>query len=851
MINDVELKYNRSITIAIADSRFSTNWQNRETTWSHLVTMLSLNKVTKETAAEYRSLPKDKQDQIKDIGGFVGGKLKGCYRRNGEVEFRSIATLDFDDCQSNFLDILKASLQDMAYVVYSTHKHTPKYPRVRVCIPFSRDVTVEEYEAITRKLAYRIDINSADDTTYQAARLMYLPSSSKGAEIVYFYNDAPLINVDKLLSEYTDWRDCSQYPISDRETIRVRKDISKLKTEPSKKTGVIGAFCKAYPISNAIETFLSDKYEKGVTNDRYTYIGGSTSNGGVIYEDNNFFYSNHATDPASGRVCNAFDLVRIHKFGMLDDDIHGYDDPSKYPSFNAMINFAAKDPLVHKLLVSEAINVDDVNLSKNVSNIEDTDDIDIIEDDSIPEKTEDWHSQLTLSPKTKRIEDTVYNISLILENDPNLNKLGHYDTFFNELTVDPKNAPIWRNKQDEQNRVWTDSDDASLRAYLEKVYGIYSKQKTDDAVKEHFMSHQVNCVKDYIKSIQWDGKKRAEKLLIHFFNCDDNWTNRQMTKIFLTAAITRIFEPGCKFDYVLTMDGEQGIGKSEFVRKISHGWMTDNLSLSDPKTTGLGLEGVWFVEMAELAQLDKVSSNIVKNVVSQQFDKYRSPYDKHDEIHPRRCVFIANSNESTFLDDVTGDRRFWCIHCNKVSHTRWEELTDDYVAQMWGEVYQWYLKGEVDIYNIPLELSSTLKDRAADKQIGNPYAEVFEEFLELKVPYRYKNMTISQEAEYYLNEYDENTVSLVRRDKVSLSELWELALKGKPYSRQRQTNKNINNAMDTLPNWKKYTTTQRINGKVQKNVFYRVGSDEDPNSSKYDNVSDTEFDDLLGIKGDK
>ena len=206
-------------------------------------------------------------------------------------------------------------LYDCAAVIHSTHKSSHEKPRHRLLIPLSREVTIEEYQAIARRIAADLNIELFDQSTFEPERLMFWPSVSKDVEYYFEYQDGPWLDADYILSLYDDWRDTSEWPTAENSSDAILKDIKK-QEEPENKKGMVGVFCRTYGIESAIETFLSDIYEPA-GDGRYTYKLGSTAAGLIIYDDK-FAYSHHGTDPAGGRLCNAFDLVRIHKYGHLD-----------------------------------------------------------------------------------------------------------------------------------------------------------------------------------------------------------------------------------------------------------------------------------------------------------------------------------------------------------------------------------------------------------------------------------------------------------------------------------------------------------------------------------------------------
>lgn len=340
-----KLKHDGTVTIATGRSRKETNWKNREMLWSELVSRLSQTTRTQETYDEYRKMTKAQQDERKDTGGFVGGTLKGGRRKTEAVVWRQVITLDADYVQGDFWAAVE-TMFGYACVIYSTHKHSPQNPRLRLVFPLLRPVTPDEYPAVARRIAADLGIDFFDDTTYQPHRLMYWPSTALDGEYVFKCLDEPWLDPDKVLARYPDWRDPSYWPESSR-TIAERKKQADKQGDPLEKPGMVGAFCRTYTISAAIEAFLEDIYASS-GEWRYTYLPGTTTGGLVVYDNDLFAYSHHGTDPISGRLVNAFDLVRLHKFGDMDDAAEPGTPVNKLPSYTAMIKFAEEDDLVQE-----------------------------------------------------------------------------------------------------------------------------------------------------------------------------------------------------------------------------------------------------------------------------------------------------------------------------------------------------------------------------------------------------------------------------------------------------------------------------------------------------------------------
>lgn len=310
-----KITYDGLVRLSVGASRKAKVWENVEMKWSEFLMRLGQPQVTQETLAEYQEMPKSAQDAVKDVGGFVGGWLKDGRRKRGDLLERHLLTLDVDNATEDFWGDVQL-LNEHAAAIYTTHSHGVKGPRYRLIFPLKRAVTAEEYEPLARKAAAMFGMDCFDDTTYQAERLMYWPSCS--ADGCYFteYLDLPWLDPDEVLAAYDDWRDRTSWPESSR-GLGVRALEAEQAEDPLLKRGIVGAFCRLYNVDSAIEAFLPEVYERTSCPERWTYLAGTTSGGLVVYEGK-WAYSHHGTDPVSGRLVNAFDLVRLHRFGALD-----------------------------------------------------------------------------------------------------------------------------------------------------------------------------------------------------------------------------------------------------------------------------------------------------------------------------------------------------------------------------------------------------------------------------------------------------------------------------------------------------------------------------------------------------
>ena len=781
----MNVQHDKTLDIALGNSRKTKNWKNRSMQWSELLERMSKTVRTAETVAEYKAMSREQQSERKDQGGFVGG-----YCNNGsrsDIRFRSVLCLDADYADQDLWSDW-CMFYGNAGAVYSTHKHTPDKPRLRLVVPLSRDVDVEEYQAIGRRVADTLGIDKFDDTSYQPQRVMYWPSTSKDGQFVFEYLDAPMLNPDEVLGTYHNWKDVSSWPMSSRVAQIVKSSTSKQK-DPLEKGGIVGAFCRAYyPIQTAIEQFIPT-YVPSDEPGRYTYTEGSTAAGVIIYDDK-FTYSHHATDPASGVLCNAWELVRLHHFGELDANVDPDTPATSRPSYKAMAKIAAEDKKVTAQIVTDRVE-------------EATEDF----AEEIEANGTDWKQKLKVTEKGA-LAQTIENAVIILRNDPKLKDCLAYNEMDHNI-VTLKSLP-WREVRGESQ--WIDTDDAALRFYLERLYGMQGKERIFDAVNVVALESAFHPVRDYLQSCEWDGVKRVETLLIDYLGAEDNEYTRAVTRKTLVAAVARIYRPGCKFDYMLTLRGRQGLGKSALIAKLGGKWFSDTFTTMQGKDAYEQVQGVWIMEVGELAGMRKAEAETIKLYISKQVDRFRPAYGRRLQEFPRQCVFIGTTNEAQFLRDTTGNRRFWVVDTpNDPTRDMWEELTSETVRQIWAEAVELYNAGE-KLY-LPKSIEKIAREVQERYEEENPRAGVVAEYLDKLLPSNWKDMDTYTRREWLESSSDQGTVE---RTTVCTLEIWAEALGGNPEKIDRYGVKEISDIMSKFPEWR-----HQGNSKVNTNNYGR------------------------------
>ena len=778
------LQNNITLDVATGNSRKTKTWKNRTMSWSEMLDRLSKTTRTPETVAEYKNMGRDQQSDIKDVGGFVGG-----YCNNGsrsDIRHRSLLCLDADFADAELWPDWEL-LYGKAAAVYSTHKHTPEKPRLRLVIPLTRNVNPEEYIAIGRRVASTLGMDKFDDTTYQPQRVMYWPSTSQDGEYIFKYTDAPVLNPDDVLATYHDWRDASAWPTSSRESSQPKKAATKQK-DPLQKPGLVGAFCRAYyPISEAIEAFVP-AYQPCDEPNRYTYTEGSTGAGVVIYEDGKFSYSFHGTDPASGQTVNAWDLVRLHLFKDKDAAIDPETSPTLRPSYLAMMQLATEDERVKAQIVADRT-------------AEAAADFDPVPDAEPETETTDtkWQSTLKITERGG-IAQTIENVVIILRNDSKL--AGCLAINEMEHTIVARKSLPWRKVKGTSQ--WVDADDASLRFYLERVYGLSGKDRIFDAVNVVASENKFHPVRDYLDGCEWDGEPRVDTLLVDYLGAEDTPYTRAVTRKALVAAVARIYKPGVKFDYMLTLRGKQGLGKSAIIAKLGGQWFSDSFTTLQGKDAYEQVQGVWLMEVGELAGMRKAEAETIKLYISKQVDRFRPAYGRRLQEFPRQCIFIGTTNEAQFLRDTTGNRRFWVVDTpGEPTKDLWNDFDAQEVAQVWAEAVGLYKKGE-KLY-LPRDLEKKAREVQESYEEENPREGIVADYLDRLLPADWEERDI-----YSRRQWLEGTeVGTVQREAVCAMEVYVEALNGNPDRMDRYAIKEVNDLLAKMYDWQRQGSKQK------------------------------------------
>ena len=440
----------------------------------------------------------------------------------------------------------------------------------------------------------------------------------------------------------------------------------------------------------------------------------------------------HATDPASGKELNAFDLVRVHLFPDDDDKA----------SFNKMAEFASQDELVKSVILRK-------------------------KQEEAKAEFEDWTEGLQRD-KSGRLSNNLHNVKLIMENDENLKPIC-----FNQLAdgMEIKGEVPWKHPA----KFWRDADDAQLICYIDDNYGAFSQRNYQIGVAKVTDDRAYHPIKNFFAGLpEWDGVVRAETLLIDYLGAEDNEYTRMVTRKTLCAAVARIEHPGIKFDYILVLNGDQGIGKSTLIARLGKEWYSDSLALTDmnDKTAAEKLQGYWIMEIGELAGMKKADIDKVKAFISRQDDKYRASFGRRVTPHPRQCIFIGTTNsQNGYLRDITGNRRFWTVKTPGTGRLKPWQLTDEDAKQIWAEAIVLQKNGE-KLY-LDRNLEKYAQDEQAEAMEQDDREGLVRSYLEMLLPENWPKMDGYARRDYFIDPGDPTRIQgTIKRNVVCNLEIW-------------------------------------------------------------------------------
>lgn len=654
----------RPITIYTATSRKSSVLQETPMSIQELFSRLSDSQTLPVTHTDYIKLPKAQQDELKDVGAYIAGTLHGGRRKAGSVITRCAAVIDADNLPPGGTEALVQAVAalDLCYCIHSTAKHSIASPRLRVLIPFASDIEADKYSPVIRRLCQIIqpEMSWFDPTTDEPGRIMYWATHCTDVSQAYHWSEGRgLLDAEALLQQILDWKDVSSWPLFPREQTPTKQAAKQ--EDPEGKTGVVGAFCRVYDIPTAMDKFLPGIYEPTTQADRFTFTGGSTAGGAVLYEHGKFLFSHHATDPCSGKLVNAFDVVRLHRFADLDDEAKEGTRGNRLPSYAAMVELARSDTAVSDELAMEAfVGAFKENPADEVAAME-----------------LGRYAGETLSLDVLRVALKAMGIqvkrNLITETAEIIGMPSQYssENAINTLPV----------------------------ILMDKLRAVGVKGVSRTAVMDYLVGvideNRYNPVLEMLGGTVWDGISRFPELLRILGVAEGKLVATLVRKwlIQCVAMANNTPERREAAEGVLTLQGGQGIGKTMFFRRLSvkGNWFAEGVTLDlKNKDDVMKAVGAWITELGELDSTLRRDQSSLKAFLTSPSDRIWAPYAREAATTPRRTSFCATVNPGAFLKDDTGDRRFWVIPVDSFALQTLIELSDTWFIQLWGEAVSWW-----------------------------------------------------------------------------------------------------------------------------------------------------------------
>lgn len=359
-------------------------------------------------------------------------------------------------------------------------------------------------------------------------------------------------------------------------------------------------------------------------------------------------------------------------------------------------------------------------------------------------ETNTWNDDLKLNENGGVKSRSVYNVKLFLENDALLKDVIAYDEF-SDLIIATRDVPKLKIKKG----YWFDAYEAILRTYLEEKYNLlFGKDNISDAVINISREQIFNPVKDQIEHVEWDGISRAENYFIDYLGAENVPYTKEITKIWLTGAVARVYQPGIKFEVVPILEGSQGLGKSTAARNLFPEKFNDSLSgMGQSKDDYQQLQGSWIVEIAELSAMRKTEIERTKNFISAMFDVYRASYGHYALPHGRKVAFIGTTNQTDYLKDATGERRFYPIKCgvSKPTKSVWN-VDENEICQILAEAKHWY-ENKQPLYP-SRDLMKAAKTYQENAKAIDPLEEAVKKFISMKVPENWDDLSTNDKQVY-------------------------------------------------------------------------------------------------------
>ena len=737
----------------------------------------------------------------KEAEYFLIGKFD---KINGEIStlkdgffYKYLAVLDYENLSvdtEEFYEIIRSKLSKYSYMIYKSVSYTEVHPRFRVIVDTSREMNEGENLATLKNIVELIGIEP-DPASFTYSQIQGLPLIINGG------NYEPIVNHGE------------PYPV--QEAVREKKKVKPNYTASNVQNNSILVSDEAF--KSMFERYLEIDYENikpGAPNEynRILTILLALSRD-VCYK----VISYEVACECSDMLANIGATPDKYKQDNLDKINHAINSWKNNPNyFESEKSYSMLDKF--KIIGDEELK-NEVNKYFSFNN---SSTISLGNNSNLYVKNLSDNSTLEIETnKDGKVIQTLENLEKMI--------LSIVPVAYNELT----NAIEIIDKQG-KTTYYEEFERSLIRMDIEKRFKVKAKNgDIDTAVASASDKFRYHPIKSKILSTEWDGVPRAETFFIDVLGVEDNAFNRECTRKWLLGGVYRIFEPGTKFDEMLIIHGEQGLSKSTVFKRLGLNFYaseTENITLE----TLFKAELSWIIDFSELATMKKTDIDTFKAWLSETDDTYRGKYDRKAKRHERHFIVCGTTNDKEILTDRTGNRRYWLMYGDEERRKKnIFEVEEEYILQLWSEVYQWYEKRETLLISDETKLH--MRKLTSEALEHNPLEERINSILEMKVPNNWHDFIIDSGSRFNYYNHVNDYVSFGKSDSrfpqetqitdITTGELLYLLSDNSPSfhtdMRGNKLAKDINKVMNNLPNWKKSESIKRSYSKRGLKGFVR------------------------------
>jgi predicted P-loop ATPase len=340
---------------------------------------------------------------------------------------------------------------------------------------------------------------------------------------------------------------------------------------------------------------------------------------------------------------------------------------------------------------------------------------------------EGWANDLIVTKATDTPKAVVANALIALRKAPEWQGVLAYDEF--ALVTKQMKPPPWLKHHDNswEPTQWTDRDDVLTADWLQHQGISITTSIAAEAVETVAKDAAFHPIKDYLRDLAWDGRKRIETFASNYLGAEAKPYHNAVSRCLFIAGVARIMRPGCKADYVPIFEGVQDKGKSTAIELLFSPWFSDDLAELGSKDAAMQARVAGGIEIPELASMNRADIDKVKAFITRKVDRFRPSYGRRVIEAPRQSIFVGSTNADTYLKDETGGRRFWPIRCIGEIDLKAIERDRDH---FWAEAVALYKEGTPWWFTDNKTINAA-REEQADRYVEDPWQSLIAKFIEI------------------------------------------------------------------------------------------------------------------------